>query len=99
MVLSIFRAKDNPVFNNGYKILPRNPPDCFISCNWRLINFILAEELSVKALQKFKTCVLVNNNLCRKLFSSLESPTTFEEIFRVISVLLFITDFNLSSCE
>ena len=51
-----------------------------------LINFTLAEELFAKALQSLKTCVLVNINLCRKLFSSLESPTTFDEIFKATSV-------------
>ena len=39
-------------------------------------------------------CVLVNNNLCGKLFSSLESPTIFNDIFKVFSVLFFIPDFN-----
>ena len=43
-------------------------------------------------------CVLVNNNLCGKLFSSLESQSTFDEIFRVTSALFFIANFNLS-CE
>ena len=37
-------------------------------------NFILADELFGKALRSFETCALVNNNLCGKLFSSLESP-------------------------
>ena len=57
-------------------------------------NSILAEELFTKALQTFETCVLVNNNLCGKLFSSLESPTTFDGIFKVTLVLFFIPDFN-----
>ena len=47
-------------------------------------NFILAKELPEKALQSFGTCVLVNNNLCQKLFSSLELPTTLDEIFILI---------------
>ena len=34
-----------------------------------------------------------------KLFSSLGSPTTFEEILKVTSVLFFIPDFNLLSGE
>ena len=63
------------------------------------LNFILAEELFAKALQNLETCVLVTNNLCRKIFSSLESPTTFDEIFKVTSALFFIPDFNLLSCE
>ena len=55
---------------------------------------MLAEELFAKALQSFKTCVLINKNLRRKLFSSLELPTTFEEIFKVTLVPFFILDFN-----
>ena len=47
--------------------------------------FILPDELFAKALQSFKTCELVNNNLCRKLFSSLESPATFGESCKVTS--------------
>ena len=74
--LNTFSIKGNPVFNIGPKGLPKNPFDCFIWCNWFFDNFILAEELFAKALQ---TCVLVNNNLCAKLFSSLESPTIFDE--------------------
>ena len=26
-----FFIKDNPVFSNGFRSLPRNPPDCIIS--------------------------------------------------------------------
>ena len=42
---------------------------------------------------------LVKNNPCGKLFSSLESPTTFDEIFKVNLVSFFIPDFHLLSCE
>ena len=69
--LSTFLIKDNPVFSNGPKILPKNPPDCLILCSWVFDNFILAEEFIAKVLRNFRTCVLVNNNLCGKLFSSL----------------------------
>ena len=62
-------------------------------------NFILAEELFAKALGSLKTCALVNNNFCGILFSSLESPTIFDEIFKVTSVPSFIADFNLLSCK
>ena len=56
-------------------------------------NFILADELFAKALRSLETCVLVNNYLRGKLFSSLESPTTFDEIFfNVTSVPFFIPD-------
>ena len=56
-------------------------------------------ELFAKALLRFETCVLVNNNLWGKLFSSLESVTTFDEIFKVTSVPSFVPDLNLLSCE
>ena len=69
--LSTFLIKDNPVFSNGPKVLPKNPPDCLILCSWVFDNFILAEEFIAKVLRNFRTCVLVNNNLCGKLFSSL----------------------------
>ena len=53
----------------------------------------------MKDLRSSETCVLVNNNLCGKLFSSLESRTKFDEIFKTTSVPFFIPDFNLLSCE
>ena len=62
-------------------------------------NFILADESIAKVLQSLEIWVLVNNNLRGKLFSSLESPTTFDEIFKGTSVQFFIPDFNLLSCE
>ena len=46
------------------------------------------------ALQNLETRVLVNNNLCGKLFSPLESPSTFDESFKITSVPLFIPDLN-----
>ena len=32
--LSTFPIKDNPVFINGPKILPKDPPDCITLSNW-----------------------------------------------------------------
>ena len=64
--LSTFSIKDNPVFDNVPKGLPKNPPDCTIVCNWVFDNFTLANKLFAKALRSLKTCVLVNNNLCGK---------------------------------
>ena len=93
--LSTFPINDNPVFNNGTKSLPKNPLDCHILYNSVFDNFTLARELFAKALPSFEICVLVNNNLCRKLFSSLESQTTFDESFKVTPVPFFIPDFNL----
>ena len=47
--LSIFYIKGEPVFSNDAKSLPKNPLDFGILCNWFFDNFILAEELFVKA--------------------------------------------------
>ena len=55
---------------------------------------MLADDPFAKALRNFEACVLVNSKLCGKLFSSLESPTTFDKSFKVTSVLFFIPDFN-----
>ena len=96
--LNTFLIKGNPNFSNGPKRLPKSPPDCTISGNWIFDNFILADETFAKALRSFKTSVLVNNNLCGKIFSSLESSITFDESFKVTSVPLFIPNFNLLSC-
>ena len=49
--------------------------------NWVFDNFILADEPFAKTLRSLETCVSINNNLCGKLFLSLESPTTFDESF------------------
>ena len=86
--LSTFSIKGNPVFSNGPERLSKNPPDCPALCNWVFDNFIIAEE-----------CVLVDNDLCAKLFSSLELPTTFEEIFKVTLAPFFIPDFNLDKLQ
>ena len=62
-------------------------------------NFILADKPFANALQSFETCVLINNNLRGKFFSSSESPTKFDEILKVTLVPFFIPNFNLLSCE
>ena len=80
-VLSTFPIKDNPGFSNGPESLPKNLRDSPILCNWVFDNFIWAEEFFAKTLWNFETCVLVINTLCGNIFSSLKSPTTFEEIF------------------
>ena len=76
--LSTFPIKGNPVFTNDPKSLPKKRPDCLILCNWVFDNFILADEPFAIALQGFENCALVNNNLCRNLFTSFESPTSFD---------------------
>ena len=45
---------------------------CNILESWVFDNFILADEPFAKALRIFENCMLVNNNLCGKLASSLE---------------------------
>ena len=62
-------------------------------------NRILADELFAKALQSLEILVLVRNNLCRKLVSSLELSIKFDERFKVISIPFFILNFHLLSCE
>ena len=54
---------------------------------------------SQKTLQSLETCLLVNNNLCEKLVSSLEFPITFDKRFKATSVLFFILDFYFLSYE
>ena len=49
--------------------------------NWVFENFILAVEPFSKTLRIFEIYVLVNNDLCEKLASLLESPTKFDETF------------------
>ena len=79
--LSTFPIKGKPLFSNGPRSLSRNPLDCTILDNWAFDSLILANKSFPNALWSFKTYVSVNNNLCGKLFSSLESPTTFDESF------------------
>ena len=67
--------------------------------NWVFDNFITADESFAKALRSFETYVLVNNNLCGKLLSSLESPTTFGVSLKVTSIPFCILDFNFLTCE
>ena len=57
--------------------------------NWVFEDFILVVEPFSKALQIFEIYVSVNNDLCKKLASLLESPTKFDEIFYVTWVKFF----------
>ena len=97
--LSTFPIKGNPVFSIGLKSLPKTSDDCHILHSWVLENFILADEPFAKALQIFENFVLLNNNLCGKLVSSLELPIRFDEGFKVTSVPFFIADLNLLTFE
>ena len=74
--VSTFFIKGKPAFSNGTKSLSRTPPDFTILCNWffyAIDNFILVDELFAKNLLSLETCALVNNNLCGKFVSSLDS--------------------------
>ena len=65
----------------------------------RFDKFILAEESFAQPFRSLKICILVKNNLDRKLVSSLESLTTLNESFEVSPAPLFILAFNLLSYE
>ena len=97
--LSIFFIEGKPDFNNGPRSLPKNSPDYTILGNWVFGISIVADELFAKALRSLEICLLVSNNLCRKLVSLLELPNTFDERFKVTSVPIFISDFHLLSCK
>ena len=64
--LSISFIKGKPVFSNGLKRSPKNPPDFTILDSWIFDN-ILADELFAKHLPGLENCALVNNYLCGKL--------------------------------
>ena len=82
-VFSTLFIKRKSVFSNGLWNLPKNFPDCPILCNWVFGNFVLADELFAKVLRSLETRKLVNKNLCGKLISPFESPTEFDERFKV----------------
>ena len=77
--LITFFVKDNPVFSNGLRSLPRNSPDCIILDKWVFHSLIPVDELFAKALRRFATCLLGNNNSCGKLVLSSELIMTFDE--------------------
>ena len=77
--------------------LPRNPPDWIIFDNWVFDNLISKDELFAKDLRRFETCLSVNNNLWGKSVSL--SPIMFDDNLNTTSDLLFVSDFNLLSCE
>ena len=56
-----------------------------------LVHFPLKKKQFLVIVLSFKTCVLIDNNFCGKLVSSLELPITFDESFKVTSgSLLFL---------
>ena len=86
---------NNPGFSNGPRNPLRNCPDCTVLDNWVLNNYILADE----SLRISDPCLLVTNSLCKKLVSPLESQSYSRNVLQLDFVLVFVTDFNLSSCE
>ena len=81
-------------FGNCSKIVPKYAPDCPVLFG----NFIWADELFAKSSRSLETSALVNNNLCEKLYASLELQITSDERSKVTSVQFFIPNFNLLSC-
>ena len=95
-----FFIKGKPVFRNGLKILPTNPPDCLILDSWVCENFVLSDELlAFISFTKTQNFVLVNNSLCGKLVSLLELPIRFHERFKVTLVPYFFSDYNILGCK
>ena len=96
--LITFFINGNPVFNNGPKRLPRNPPYCIILDNWVLDSIISVDNLLAKTLRILATCLLLSNKSW-KLVSPSELPTIFDDDLKTTSVSFFVADFNLLSCE
>ena len=86
--LITFFINGNPVFSNGPRSLPRNPPNCTIFDNWVFDRLISVNDLLAKALRRFVTCLLLNNNLRGKLVSS--SPIIFNDNLKTISVFFLL---------
>ena len=84
--LITFSINCKTVFSNGPRSLPRNPPNCTILDSWVFDSLILTDELFATALQRFASCVLVNNNLCGKLVSSSELPIILGDNLETTSV-------------
>ena len=95
--LITFYINGNPVFSNGPSSLPRNPSDCIILDNWVFDNLISVHKWFAKALPRFATWLLVNNNLWGKFVSL--SSIIFDYDLKTNSVSFFIADFTLLSCE
>ena len=79
-------------FNNGPKSLPRNPAECIISDSFVFKNFVLADDLFAKALERLVACLSVNNSLWGKLVSSL--PIDNNLIVTSVCFLLLILIFS-----
>ena len=93
--VNIFFIKGKPFSSNGPRSLPKNLLVWPILNNWVFDNSISADEPFAKVLRYLKTCVVVVFN--HELVSSLESPTTFDERFKVTPILFVII--YILSCE
>ena len=74
-----FFIKGSPVFNNGPRSLPRNPPDYINLDNWDFDKLISVDDLFAKTLKRFATCLLFNINSCGKLTLSSELTIRFDD--------------------
>ena len=77
----------------------KNPLNCTILDSWVFENLILLDETFTKALRMLKYFVLVKIIYVENYVSSLESPITFDERFKVTWVSFFVPDFNLLRCN
>ena len=87
--LITFFFNGSHVFNNGPRSIPRNPPDCIILDNLLFESLVSVDKLFVKALQRFATCVLVNNNSYRKLILSSELPIIFDDNLKTTCFIFY----------
>ena len=95
--LIVYFISGNPAFRNGSRSGPTNPSDCIVLDISVFDNLISVDKQFAKALPRFTTYQLVNNNLWEKFVSS--SPTIFDDSLKATSDSFFIADFNLLSCE
>ena len=60
--VSTFFISEDSVFNNGSRTLPKNPSESIFLHSWVFDDFILADELLAKALQRLETYPSVNED-------------------------------------
>ena len=94
--LSKVFIKDNLVFSNGPRSLPRNPLDCTILGSSVFDNFILADLLLMKAFRTFETFLSIGNNLCGKMF---DDNLIFDGNLKLTTVILIRCELNNLTCK
>ena len=68
---------------------------CLIPASVALLYDIIKIRLYHRRFPKdVLTLIIIDNNLCRNLVSSLEFPIKFDGVFKVNSITCFIPDFN-----